>query len=106
MIRDATDCWRVLDSERWQRMSAIGRRFVGWHNLEVFAITPCERDMFYQTVQDVWCVYESARALRISTPDVFSHTIDKVQAGTGLYQNLSQKVAKVEYDTTSLDAFL
>lgn len=45
---------RELDFQRWQRMSAIGRKIAGRHSLEFLAIPPREREMFYQVGRDFW----------------------------------------------------
>lgn len=69
LVRDAVKWWCEHDFERGQRMNVKGRRFDGWHYLEMFAIPPRERDIFYQAVQDI-CL----RA-RVLLPFVFQHQL-------------------------------
>lgn len=50
LVHDAVN-WRLeLDFDRLQRMNVREHRFVGWHDLEMFAILPRERDMLYEAV--------------------------------------------------------
>lgn len=46
LVSDAADWWREYDLERRHRKKVRGRRFFARHNLAMFAIPPCERDMF------------------------------------------------------------
>lgn len=62
--------------------------------------------MFYQTYENVRFEYKNAPALGIPTPVSFPYMADKVQTGTWLGRNLIQKLAKVEYDATSLVVLL
>lgn len=75
---DAADWWRELHFERRQRTNAKGARFVSWHNLEVFAISPRERDAFYCPVKDVWKYYEGSCAVDVPTPIVCRNLQTKV----------------------------
>lgn len=83
-----------------------GRRFGGWHPLEMFAIPSHEWYMFFQAVQDVWCEYKSTCALGIPISIVFSYMTNKIQKETGLKLELAKRAAEVESGATSLGAFL
>lgn len=50
LIYDEADWLCELDFELWQRMTAKERRFLGQHNLDMFAIPPCERDLFCKAI--------------------------------------------------------
>lgn len=106
LVRDAADWWRELDFERWQHVNVRGHRFVGWHNVKMFAITPRERDILYQAVQDVCGECKSARTLGILTSVIFSYMTDEAQLGAGFEHDLIQMVAEIEYHMTSLNALL
>lgn len=81
-------------------------RFFGWHDLSLFAIPPCECDLFYQAVQEVQAKCVSFRALGTPTLVLFSYWADKTQSGTGLERDLIQKNAKVKYIVMSVGALL
>lgn len=72
LVREAADWCHELDFERCQRMNVKGRRVLGWHNHKMFFIPPQDRDMFHQTVKDLWVECKGSRALGISTPVVFA----------------------------------
>lgn len=59
-------------------MNAIGRRFIGQHNIEMSVVPSRERNMFCQAGFDVWCECKSARALGTTKPVVFSYMTDIV----------------------------
>lgn len=86
-------------------MNVRERSFVGWHNLEILAIPPRERDVFYRAAQNVWCEHKSARFSGILTPVGFSYMTDKTRSGSGLERDLVQNAAEVEYNAMSLGAF-
>lgn len=54
----------------------------------------------------MWVENEKSRALEIPTPVVFSYLADKTQSGASLERDLVRKVAEVQYNVTSLGAFL
>lgn len=98
--------WRELHSERRQRVIQKGPRFVGWHNLEIFALPPRERSRFYLLIKDVWKDYENARALGVLTPIVFLYLTERVKTGTELERSFLEKVLEVAFDVLVLGAFL
>lgn len=106
LVRDAAIWWRKLDSGSRRRLNVRRRRFAGWHKLEMFAIPPRKHDLFYQTIEPVWIGSERICALGIRTLVVFLYVTDEAQSGTGLERGLVQKVAEVEYNVSSLGAFL
>lgn len=100
------DRWHELDFERLQRMNVSKRRFVGWKNLKMFAISLRKRDTFYQDVENMCAESKSSCGLGILTPvESFSKT-DKAQSGTSLECDLTQKIAEVEYHRMLHGAFL
>lgn len=106
LICNAASWWRDLYFERWKRLNEKGRRFVGWHNLVMFAIPPRERDLFRQAVKEVWVECESFCTLGVPTPVYFVFMTDQAHSGTSLERDLVQKVAEDEYHVTMLGAFL
>lgn len=100
------DWWRELEFERWQRMNVKGSRFIKLYNLKMFAIPPCERDVFYQAVQDLWAECESFLALSILTLVVFSYMTDGTESGTGRERDLIQNIAEVEHHVLALGVLL
>lgn len=44
---------------------------MGWRNLEMYAIPPQERDMFYQALQSAWAECEKAYSFGILASFVF-----------------------------------
>lgn len=94
-VRDVADSCRELAFARRQLLNVKKRRVVGWHNLEMYAILPRERDLFYHAVEPVWIESKSSRALSIPTPAVLSYVTDKAQSRTDLERDLVQKVSEV-----------
>lgn len=87
-------------------MNAKEHRSAGCYNPQMFATLSRKRNMIYQAVHNMWPAYKSACTLGIFTPFVFSYITGKVQTGTEMERNLTQKMSKVKYEITSLDAFL
>lgn len=100
------DCWLKRKSRRRQPLDVKKRRFACRQNLEIFAIPPCERDLFYQAVQPVWIGIKISQILAIPTPVVFLYMTVTARAGTGLERDWVQKVAEVEYHVSPLGKFL
>lgn len=44
------------------------RFFVGWHNLEFFAVSPAKRSLIYLPVPVFWDQFESSRLLHVPSP--------------------------------------
>lgn len=72
----------------------------------MFAIPPRESHLFYRAEEPVWIGSKSFRALGTPTPVVFSYLTDRAQSDTGLEHDLNQMVDEVEYNVSSLGAFL
>lgn len=49
-VNGAEAWWRELEFEGRQRHRARGLQLVGWHSLELFALSPSERNHFYTPV--------------------------------------------------------
>lgn len=81
---DANDRWHELNFELRKSMNVSGHRFDEWHNLEMFVIPLCERDVFHQAARDVWVECNSFRALNIPESFVFLFMTSTVQPGTSL----------------------
>lgn len=105
-MRNAVDWWRELDFERRQRLNVKGCKFVGCHNLEMFATPTRERDLFHKAVEPVLAGGESFCYSDILTPVMFSNLTDKAQSGIELERNLVQKVAEAVRNVTSFGVFL
>lgn len=106
LTRDAADWLCVLNLKRRQRTNAKGARFVGWHNLEVFAIPLRERDAFYCPVKDVCKNDEGSRTFGVPTSIVFSYLTNKIQSGSAPMRDFLQKVLEDEFDMMKLSAFV
>lgn len=106
LVRDSVERWCEHDFERCQRINVKGCKFVGCHNLVMFAISPWERDVSFQAVQDEWNGCKSFCAWSIQTPVVCAYMTDKAQSKTGLERELIQMFAEAEYHVLSLGAIL
>lgn len=87
-------------------MNAKGARFVGWYNLEVFAIPLRACDAFYCPVKDVCKNDKGSRTLGVPTSIVFSLFTNKVQSGSPPIRDFLQKVLEDEFDMMTLSAFV
>lgn len=76
-------------------MSVRESRFIGWHNLEMFAVPSRECDVFYQAAQDVWCKFKSSHASSIPALAVFMYMAYMIWSKMVLGRGPGQKVAKV-----------
>lgn len=83
-----------------------GRRIVGLHKFDIFAIPLRVRDVLSQTVENARVDYESPRALNIPILVVFAYMANKAQSGTGLEREFTEKVAEVKYSVTLLGVLL
>lgn len=93
LLYDVVYWWCELDYNRWRRMNLSRHRFVARRSLTMPAMPPCERDVLYQAVQDVWCNHENARALDISIPVVFFVHNGYGEAGNWFGTRFDPKVA-------------
>lgn len=96
---------RELDFERHQSTNPKGRRFFGWHNLEIFAIPGRERSKLYANVQESLCQYEAHRSLGVPNPVVYSYFTDVYCNGYAASLMVGC-IAEAEYVASSFGAFL
>lgn len=60
-----------MECRRWA--TPIKPAFVGWHNLEVFALPHAMRHKHYMCVPDWYMPLEPPRVLLVSSPVVFAY---------------------------------
>lgn len=77
LVRVAANWWRRLGVERQQRLNVKGCRFIGRKNLEMSAMSPCERDLYCQAVEPMWSESESFRASGVLVPVVLLNTTNR-----------------------------
>lgn len=104
LVKEADTWWRELKFEGWQRHHARGPRSIGWHNLEMFALPPVERNDFYTPVPNDWS-RESNRVLRVPTPELFLYLSDYFRISFATVREHLGRIAEVEKELTTLGAF-
>lgn len=104
LIRDAADWWRALIFDCGQRTNVRRRRFVPWHNLEVFRLPQSERDVLYVRVADEWTCYKTARGLAVQTSVVCVVIDGAWMKGTVHERRIIRRIVKVEYNVQSRGA--
>lgn len=67
LIYDAFDCWRELNFEGRRQRWSQHLRFLGCHNLDVFASLQ-HRDGSYASVPESWWSYETQKTFDASNP--------------------------------------
>lgn len=77
LVHGAAGCWGKIDFGCRQWLNVKECRFIDWHSLEMFALLPSKRDLFYQAVEPKWIGSECSRALSILTPVVFLYVTYK-----------------------------
>lgn len=72
VVRDADAWWHELECEGRQRHHLRNPWFVGWLSLEMFALTPIERNDFYTWVRNRWDCRSNC-VLGVSTPVILPY---------------------------------
>lgn len=49
------------------------KTFLGWHDVEVFALRPCDPLSMYVPVPSCWIRWEQSRPLLVPSPSVFAY---------------------------------
>lgn len=105
LVKDADPLWRELELKGWWRHHLRGLRLVGFHSLEKFALQPSERNELYTPVPNGWG-RESNRALRVTTPVMFSYLANHLSMfGARVWAHLV-RATEVELELTTLGSFL
>lgn len=56
-----------------ERMAVCNMVFVGWHNLEMFGVSPNDLYLHYNSVPVVRKCWEAKHMLYIPTPSIFAY---------------------------------
>lgn len=94
-MRVAKDQWREIKIKLRQRLNMKKRRLVGQHIRQMISVPHRKHVLFYQADQTVCAGHKRSGALGISTPVVFSYTMDKTQLGTDLEREMIQNVIEL-----------
>lgn len=106
LVKEASAWWCELDLERRRRVNVREPRFIGWHNLKMFALPSRERDLFFLRRPQVWEQYETPRALGALSPVVYSYFPGESQNGAPRQKRICTIICQSEYIILALGAFL
>lgn len=106
LMHGGTHKTRASKFEIRQRTAVRNPVFVGWHNLEMFAVPPRDLSRYYVAVTGFWRDWEAHRMLCVPSPPVFAYYSGVLGDGGHCFGHLLRATAITEFTITSFVCFI